>query len=55
MVAVIDGQVTVKHLRQEPGGRFFLQAANPDFTDIFPWGEREILGVVVGQCCTYRR
>lgn len=55
VVAVIDGQVTVKHLRQEPGGRFFLQAANPDFADIVPEGELEILGVVVGQCRTYRR
>ena len=55
VVAVVDGQVTVKHLRQEPGGRFYLQAANPDYTDIFPDGELEILGVVVGQCRTYRR
>jgi repressor LexA len=55
VVAVVDGQVTVKFLRQEPGGRFFLQAANPDYADIFPDGELEVLGVVVGQCRTYRR
>lgn len=55
VVAVVDGQVTVKRLRQEPGGRFYLQAANPDYPDIFPGGELEILGVVVGQCRTYRR
>lgn len=55
VVAVIDGQVTVKHLRQAPGGRFYLRAANPDYPDIFPEGELEILGVVVGQCRTYRR
>jgi SOS regulatory protein LexA len=55
VVAVVDGQVTVKHLRQEPGGRFYLQAANPDYADIFPDGELEILGVVVGQCRTYRK
>ncbi|NKE67615.1 hypothetical protein RAMLITH_17470, partial [Ramlibacter sp. RBP-2] len=35
--------------------RFYLQAANPDYSDIFPEGELEILGVVVGQCRTYRR
>jgi SOS-response transcriptional repressor LexA len=55
VVAVVNGQVTVKHLRQEPGCRFYLQAANPDYADIFPDGELEILGVVVGQCRTYRR
>lgn len=55
VVAVVDGQVTVKFLRQEPGGRFYLQAANPDYADIFPDGELEVLGVVVGQCRTYRR
>jgi SOS regulatory protein LexA len=55
VVAVVDGQVTVKYLRQEPGGRFYLQAANPDYADIFPDGELEVLGVVVGQCRTYRR
>lgn len=52
VVAVVDGQV--KYLRQEPGGRFYLQAANPDYADIFPDGELEVLGVVVGQCRTYR-
>jgi SOS regulatory protein LexA len=55
VVAVVDGQVTVKHLRQQPDGRFFLQAANPAFADILPTGELEILGVVVGQFRSYRR
>jgi SOS regulatory protein LexA len=55
VVAVVDGQVTVKYLRQEPGGRFFLQAANPAFADILPEGELEILGVVVGEFRAYRR
>jgi SOS regulatory protein LexA len=55
VVAVVDGQVTVKYLRQEPGGRFYLQPANPEYADIFPDGELEVLGVVVGQCRSYRR
>lgn len=54
VVAVVDDQVTVKYLRQEPGGRFYLQAANPEYADIFPDGELEVLGVVVGQCRAYR-
>ena len=55
VVAVIDGQVTVKYLRQQPDGRFFLQPANSAFADILPAGELEILGVVVGSFRSYRR
>lgn len=55
VVAVIDSQITVKYLRQQPDGRFYLQAANPSFADILPTGELEILGVVVGQFRSYRR
>lgn len=55
VVAVVDGQVNVKFLRQDPKGRFYLQADNSVFADIFPEGELEILGVVVGQFRTYRR
>lgn len=55
VVAVVDGQVTVKYLRQQPDGRFYMQAANPAFADIHPLGELEILGVVVGQFRAYRR
>lgn len=36
VVAFIDGQVTVKYRRLQPAGCFFVQAANPDFADIFP-------------------
>lgn len=55
VVAVVDGQVTVKYLRQQPDGRFYLQPANSAFADILPEGELEILGVVVGSFRSYRR
>jgi repressor LexA len=55
VVAVVDGQVTVKYLRQQSDGRFYLQPANSAFADILPEGELEILGVVVGQFRSYRR
>lgn len=55
VVAVIDGQVTVKYLRQQPDGRFYLQPANAAFADILPEGELENLGVVVGAFRAYRR
>lgn len=47
VVAVVDGEVTVKYLRQTCG-RYFLQAANAAYADIKPTGSLEILGVVVG-------
>lgn len=47
VVAVVDGNVTVKYLRQARG-RYFLQAANDAYPDIRPAGSLEILGVVVG-------
>ena len=55
VVAVVDGQVTVKHLRQDPSSSFYLQAANAAYADIVPESELEILGVVVGQFRAYRR
>lgn len=54
VVAVVDGQVTVKYLRQQADGRFYLQPANPAFADILPEGELEILGVVVGSSAATR-
>ena len=48
VVAVVDGEFTVKHLWQR-AGRFKLKAANPTYADIVP-GEGqtvEVWGVVV--------
>lgn len=51
VVAVVDGQVTVKHLRQEPVGRFFLSAGcQPGVCGHLPGRGARILGIVVGQC-----
>lgn len=47
VVAVIDGEFTVKRLHQR-GGRIKLQAANPTYPDIVPGDAQtlEIWGVV---------
>lgn len=47
VVAVVDGEMTVKTLRRDRSGKFFLQAAHPHFADIRPKASLEILGVVV--------
>jgi repressor LexA len=54
VVAIVDGDVTVKYLRASRG-KFWLEAANPDYPPIKPAGSLEILGVVVGSVRRYRR
>ena len=55
VVAVVDGEMTVKTLRLGRNGRYHLEAANPDYADIHPKGSLEIVGVVVSSCRRIRR
>ena len=55
VVAVVDNEMTVKTLRRDPDGSFFLQAANPAYADIRPKTSLEILGVVVSVARRLRR
>ena len=55
VVAVGDNEMTVKTLRRDPDGSFFLQAANPAYADIRPKTSLEILGVVVSVARRLRR
>ena len=50
VVAVVDGEMTIKRLRRRKDGRFLLQAEHPDYPEMVIDGERpvEIWGVVVG-------
>lgn len=54
VVAVVDGKLTVKTLRDR-GGQFVLEPANPEFKPIRPKGTLEIMGVVVGSFRRNRR
>lgn len=55
VVAVVDNQVTVKYLRMDPSGAWFLEPANAAYVVIRPEGSLEVLGVVVGSFRRYRR
>ena len=46
IIAVIDGALTVKRLRQR-AGKAWLEAANPKFKDIPLVGEEQVGGVVI--------
>ena len=47
VVAIVDGELTVKTLRRDNRGKFYLEAAHPDFPEIRPRTSLELLGVVV--------
>lgn len=55
VVAVVDGEMTVKTLRRTRGGSWFLEAANPAYEPIHPAGSLEIVGVVTGSFRRHRR
>ena len=55
VVAVVDGELTVKTLRLTPTGRYYLEAANAAYGDIHPQGSLEVIGVVVSSCRRIRR
>jgi len=48
IVAMVDGDFTIKYLQRDKRG-FYLQPANPNFSNIRPQGSLEVYGVVVGQ------
>jgi len=48
VIADVDGKWTMKYLRKENGGRFYLEAANPDYKDIYPKESLSVAAVVRG-------
>lgn len=55
VVAVVDGDMTVKTLRVDRRGQFFLEAANPAYPPIKPQGSLEVIGIVIGSFRRHRR
>jgi repressor LexA len=55
VLAVVDGELTVKTLALDAKGRYFLEAANPAYAPIHPTTSLEILGVVVSVVRRVRR
>lgn len=48
VVAIVDGEFTVKRLMRDPKRGFYLHPENPSYPDIYPEGALEIFGVMVG-------
>ena len=53
VIANIDGEWTMKYLRQDRSGPY-LQAANPDYPDLYPETSLSVGGVVIGVVRAYR-
>ncbi len=55
VVAIVDGDYTVKYLAFNSAGSPFLKPGNPAFPNIYPSDELEIFGVVTGSFRKYER
>lgn len=55
VVAVVDSQLTVKYLRADGAGQWFLEPANAAYEAIRPTTDLEVLGVVVSSFRRIRR
>lgn len=47
VVGVLDGEFTLKRLKRDKG-KFYLQAENPDYPDMYAMDELKVAGVVQG-------
>lgn len=54
VVACVDNELTVKTLRLDERGEFYLEAANPAYPAIHPRTSLEVLGVAVGLVRRFR-
>jgi len=48
VVAIVDGDYTVKYLDKTTDGKILLQPGNPKYSPILPQNELSIFGKVVG-------
>jgi repressor LexA len=55
VLAVVDGEMTVKTLAMDARGTYYLEAANPAYAPIYPATSLEVLGVVVSVMRRLRR
>jgi repressor LexA len=55
VAAIVDNELTVKTLRLDKDGKYFLEAANTAFEPIHPKNSLELLGVVVSVVRRLRR
>ena len=47
VVGIMDGEFTLKRLKKDKG-KYYLQAENPEYPDLFALEELKVAGVVVG-------
>ena len=53
VVAIVDGEYTVKYLQKDKTHNYYLSAGNPEYDDIYPKDDLEIFGVVLSSFRRY--
>jgi SOS-response transcriptional repressor LexA len=48
VIAMVDGEHTMKYFRKDTAGKIYLEPANKDFRNIYPTQSLEITGIVKG-------
>ncbi len=48
VIAMVDGEHTMKYFRKDKSGKIYLEPANKDFKNIYPTQSLEVTGVVKG-------
>ena len=52
VVGILDGEFTLKRLKKDKG-KFYLQAENPEYPDLYALEELKVAGVVIGTVRKY--
>lgn len=54
VVASVDGEYTLKYLRQDKNKQYYLEAANAKYTDIYAENELQIQGILIAVIRKYK-
>ena len=54
MVASVDGEYTLKYLRLDKNKNYYLEAANPDYHNIYPESDLQVQGVLIAVIRKYK-
>ncbi len=54
VVASVDGEYTLKYLRLDKNKKYYLEAANPSYDNIYPKNELQVQGVLIAVIRKYK-
>lgn len=54
VVASVDGEYTLKYLRLGKDKKYYLEAANPDYNNIYPENDLQVQGILIAVIRKYK-